>query len=272
MLYKTRDLLLFFLVCVFANASVFAQQEDQAYGKFKQTQLEYPRVKTAYHEKEDIVYNMLNDKGIHEPHIFLQAFKKEQVLELWAKNKSDNTYQKITSYDFSAFSGSLGPKRRVGDFQIPEGVYYIDRFNPWSNYYLSLKINYPNKSDKILGDKYSPGSNIFIHGDQVTIGCIPITDDKIKELYVFAVEATDHGQDKIPVYIFPFRMKTENPAYIFPYRMISGGYIKNEPDDSEEMTGFWKNVKKVYDYIDQNKSLPDISIDSEGKYQIKGQK
>jgi murein L,D-transpeptidase YafK len=31
-----------------------------------------------------------------------------------------------------------------GDYQVPEGFYYITEFNPASNYHLSLGINYPN--------------------------------------------------------------------------------------------------------------------------------
>jgi len=43
-------------------------------------------------------------------------------------------------------SGKLGPKRQQGDMQIPEGFYHISGFNPASNFYLSLRINYPNPS------------------------------------------------------------------------------------------------------------------------------
>lgn len=115
----------------------------------------------------------------------------------------------VCTYPFCASSGILGPKRKEGDRQIPEGIYYINHFNPVSNFHLSLGINYPNPSDKILSDPAQPGESFYIHGNCVTIGCIPISDDKIKELYILAVEAYNNGQVKIPVHIFPDRLPNE---------------------------------------------------------------
>src|SRR5690606_40100008 len=131
---------------------------------------------------------------------------KEKIIEVWVKGHNTTTYQLLCRYDCCTTSGTLGPKRREGDLQIPEGVYHINHFNPQSNFHLSLGINYPNASDKILSDPSKPGGAIYIHGNCVTIGCIPITDDKIKELYIMAVEAKNSGQQKIPVYIFPSRL------------------------------------------------------------------
>ena len=53
------------------------------------------------------------------------------------------------SYPICAGSGDLGPKRERGDGQVPEGLYEIDRFNPTSRYHLSLRVNYPNLSDRL---------------------------------------------------------------------------------------------------------------------------
>lgn len=86
--------------------------------------------------------------------------------------------------------------------QVPECFYNIEIFNPASSYYLSLGINYPNLSDKIKGEKSKLGGDIFIHGSTVTIGCILITDDKIKEVYIYSIYAKENGQNKIP---FPFK-------------------------------------------------------------------
>ena len=65
---------------------------------------------------------------------------------------------------------------------MPEGFYELDWFNPQSNFFLSLHINYPNASDRILGSRKNPGGDIFLHGSCASIGCIPITDDGIKEV------------------------------------------------------------------------------------------
>ncbi len=174
-------------------------------GDFKTDQLRYSRVRTAFAEKEKHLNEILSQKGLSTSQLQLAifAYKNEKKVEVWATNT--NEYQLIKTYDFCSTSGSLGPKRQQGDMQIPEGLYHIDRFNPASNFYLSLGINYPNSSDRMRANG-NAGGDIFIHGDCVTIGCIPITDDKIKELYALCVLAKDQGQNHIPVNIFPFKM------------------------------------------------------------------
>src|SRR5690606_11025729 len=102
--------------------------------------------------------------------------------------KNGEKFTLVKTYPVCSSSGLPGPKRKKGDRQTPEGFYHIDRFNPQSAFHLSLGINYPNSSDKILGHS-DPGGDIFIHGSCVTIGCVPLTDDLIKEVYVLAVEA-----------------------------------------------------------------------------------
>ena len=52
----------------------------------------------------------------------------------------------------------------------------------------TMPSKYPNSSDKILGKHGNLGDNIFIIGNCVTWGCIPITRDEIKELYLIVVE------------------------------------------------------------------------------------
>ena len=46
--------------------------------------------------------------------------------------------------------------------------------------------------------------SIFIHGSDVTIGCLPLGDAGIQEVYLLAVAARAAGQQVIPVHIFPF--------------------------------------------------------------------
>ncbi|OFY25122.1 MAG: hypothetical protein A2W98_06815 [Bacteroidetes bacterium GWF2_33_38] len=223
---------------------------------FKREQQGYTRVREAYSEKEAIVKKMLADKKIDNMNIdvFLRVFKQEKIIEVWAKKKSDLSYTFITNYQHCSSSGELGPKRKQGDMQTPEGFYYIDRFNPFSNFYLSLGVNYPNQSDRILGEKNNLGGDIFIHGSCVTIGCIPITDDKIKELYIFAVEAKNAGQSKIPVYIFPTK----------DFETL----LKNN-SSNEQLIAFWNNLKIGYDYFEKEHKLPTVSVNVDGKYIFK---
>src|SRR6476659_6148770 len=105
-------------------------------------------------------------------------------LKCGLKNERKEPFRLFKTYKVCALAGTLGPKRMEGDYQVPEGFYLIDEFNHQSTYYLSLGINYPNASYRILSDSLRPGSVIYIHGSCVTVGCIPITDQQIDELYI----------------------------------------------------------------------------------------
>ena len=224
---------------------------------FQDDQKRYARVREAYEQKEGEIETLLKEQTIDESNyeIFLRAFKKERVLEVWVKPTNKEIFSHLLDYSFCSFSGKSGPKRKEGDLQIPEGFYKIDRFNPNSNFHLSLGINYPNESDRILGNKTGLGSDIFIHGGCATIGCIPITDDKIKELYVLAVNAKSAGQKKIPVHIFPRKLDNE-----------SFEKIRAKRTHQPELVAFWENLKKGYDHFEESKTVPLISVSSKGEY------
>lgn len=226
---------------------------------FKDEQKNYIRVVIAYADKSDEINTHVAKLGIDisKLEIFIRIFKKERDIELWGKNIDAEKYILIKKYRFCSFSGKLGPKRKQGDKQIPEGIYYIDRFNYVSNFFLSLGLNYPNKSDAILSDKNNPGGDIFIHGNCVTTGCIPITDDKIKELYVYAVEAINNGQVRIPVHIFPTKMHHHK------FKELKKSY-----SDNTELIEYWENLKPIYDSFEENKKLPIVLSDINGKYFI----
>jgi len=118
------------------------------------------------------------------------AFKEAQKLEVYGWK--DNQPQLIKSYDFTAFSGQLGPKLKEGDRQIPEGIYKMEYLNPNSSYHLSIKVSYPNEFDRAKGrldGRKQLGGDIFIHGKAVTIGCIPIGDVAIEEVFVLSMAA-----------------------------------------------------------------------------------
>jgi murein L,D-transpeptidase YafK len=186
--------------------------------------------------------------------LFLRAFKKERQLEVWVKEADDGKFKLLHTYSFCATSGTLGPKRKEGDLQIPEGIYQINHFNPQSNFYLSLGINYPNASDKILSDKRRPGGSIYIHGNCVTIGCIPITDEKIKELYILAVEARNSGQQMIPVHIFPTRLTDAGIAELLS-KYASSGHKH-----------FWRNLKTISDDFEKTNRLTPVKVSRAGEY------
>lgn len=224
---------------------------------FKEQQLKFDRVIGAYADKEQTVKELLRRQNVETGfQIFIRAFKKEREVEVWAKGKSSTQYSLLTTYAFCTTSGVLGPKRKEGDLQIPEGVYRINHFNPFSTFHLSLGINYPNASDRILADR-NPGGAIYIHGNCVSIGCIPITDDKIKELYILAVEAKNGGQESIPVHIFPARL---NAGVV--------DQLKSETGVDEKITAFWANLQAVYSDFESTRKLKPIRVNSKGAYEI----
>ncbi|HUK81149.1 MAG TPA: L,D-transpeptidase family protein [Verrucomicrobiae bacterium] len=128
--------------------------------------------------------------GIEYPpkQVGLVAFKRERVLEVYAGN-SDGKYLFIKGYPILAASGTLGPKLREGDCQVPEGVYRIESLNPNSLYHLSLRLNYPNKFDlqqaRIEG-RANLGGDIMIHGGSGSIGCLAMGDEAAEDLFVLA--------------------------------------------------------------------------------------
>jgi murein L,D-transpeptidase YafK len=224
---------------------------------FLKDQLNYERVAVAFKEKEHIVKTYFLEKNLIWPpsNILFRAFKTESVLEVWSYDISLEKYVLVMDYNICKNSGNIGPKRIEGDKQVPEGFYYIDRFNPKSSFYLSLGINYPNDSDIILSDKYKPGNDIFIHGDCVTIGCLPLTDDKIKEIYLLAVLAKNAGQKNIPFHIYPFRFN-ELTKHIYYNRF-------------NNLVPFWQNLEEEYLFFEQYHKLRNYYVDEKGRYIFK---
>jgi len=224
----------------------------------KSKQLTYPRVREAYAQKEKDLKKELQQQqfswGGFE--LLVVGYKYEKELEIHVRKKgSTDKFQWFRTYAFCTLSGNLGPKRIQGDLQVPEGFYFVDRFNPSSQFHLSLGLNYPNASDKILSDPKKPGGDIFIHGDCVSIGCIPITDDLIKELYVLCVEAREAGQKQIPVYLFPFRMTEEK------YNVSLNSF--------PQYKDFWLNLKQGYSLWTENQKPLQFQVDAKGAYVFK---
>lgn len=244
---------MFFTILLIGLFSFQSTQNEN----FANAQKKFPRVRAAYADKEAAVTKLLQDKNVEAKdfNLMFLAYKAEKVLELHVKRKTDKQYKLLKSYEICASSGDLGPKRVQGDGQVPEGFYHVDRFNPTSLFHLSLGINYPNASDKLMSKGKATGGDIFIHGQCVTIGCLPMTDDKIKEIYVLAVEAKNAGQNKLPVYIFPFRMNKENLA-------------KHQLKFPQHQA-FWNNLKMGYDVFTEKKEALNFSVDARGNYVFK---
>ncbi len=259
--------ILFFLIFVSVISQAQPQPSPQRNGgsnsySFIDYQKSLPRPGEALERKEDTLQKQFEEKKLKWPakYIYIRSFKYDSQLEVWVKNEIKDPFKLFKTYKVCALAGSLGPKRMQGDYQVPEGFYYINEFNPYSNYYLSLGINYPNVSDKILSDSLRPGSEIYIHGSCVTVGCIPLTDQQIDELYILAAHAKDQGQDFIPVHIFPIRFNKEK----------SVKYLDNLTKDDAELKNFANRLKEAYNYFEKNKQLPVVMISNTGEYLING--
>jgi murein L,D-transpeptidase YafK len=218
------------------------------------------KVSDVFRRKEDTLKKQFAARKIQWPakHIYLRSFKYDSELEVWVKNSPEEEYQLFKTYKVCALAGTLGPKRIEGDYQVPEGFYYINEFRPNSSYHLSLGLNYPNVADRILADSMQPGGDIYIHGSCVTQGCIPITNPQIEELYILTSHARGMGQDFIPVHIYPVRFT--NPKSVAYLDKV----IKDDPD----LKNFEKSLKQVFDYFEVTKQLPIVGVNTKGEYII----
>ncbi len=245
---------LFFVVSVFGQPPLSPQYPDN---QFQHFQLSMQRVKLAYEHSDQQLRALFKEKGITYPskHIYIRSFKATNEFELYARNTIADTFTLIKHYGVCALSGILGPKRWEGDRQVPEGFYFIEDFNPQSNYHLSLLLNYPNYSDMFFSNAEKPGGGIYIHGGCMTVGCLPMTNEFIEEIYTVCLQARTAGQMYIPVHIYPVRFDKKSLDYL-------GKEYKGEEDKHK----FWVNLKQAFDYFEATKRVPPTMYDQEGNY------
>ena len=214
------------------------------------------RVKTARETRLAAVKKLFADAKVSYPpgEVYLRAFKHEDELELWAGARG-KPLTLVKTYRVCSKSGELGPKRQEGDLQVPEGFYVIDRFNPRSNFHLSLGVSYPNEADRALGVKGALGGDIMIHGSCVTIGCIPIQDEFIEELYLATWDARQSGQGAIRVDIFP--AKLDGPGM----ELLRG---KNP-----SLLPFWSQLQPGFQHFEQTRRPAKFTVDPRtGEYRF----
>lgn len=218
------------------------------------------RPSEAMTKNETAIKKQFEEKKLAWPakYVYIRSFKYDSQLEVWVKNQRKDPYKLFKTYKVCALAGTLGPKRMEGDYQVPEGFYYINEFNPKSNYHLSLGLNYPNISDRILSDINSPGGDIYIHGSCVTVGCIPLTDPMIEELYIITAHAKNQGQDFIPVHIFPIRFNVKR----------SIDYLGRLTKDDEHLKTFASHLEDAFNYFEKNKQIPIVAVSDKGQYYV----
>ncbi len=216
-----------------------------------------PRVREARVRRLPGIRKTFAARGIEYPpaEVLIRAFKHEDELEQWARPRGQREFVHLKTYAICCKSGKLGPKRRLGDLQVPEGFYHVTGFNPWSSYLLSMAINYPNRSDIIRGHPKKPGGNICIHGSCVTIGCITVNDPDIEELYVIALDTVRSRRTKVLVHVFPGRMDDKGIRW-----------LRKEFGDRSKLIEFWEELKVGFDGLEDDRIPDRFSILQDGAY------
>ena len=174
--------------------------------------------------------------------ILVRIFKEESEMEVW-KQTRDGQYALLKTYPICKWSGDLGPKKKEGDRQAPEGFYTITpgQMNPNSNYYLAFNTGFPNAYDR--AHNYT-GSELMVHGDCSSRGCYAMTDEQILEIYALARESFFGGQSSFQFEAFPFRMTALNMAK-----------HRNNPNFA-----FWKMLKDGYDDFEATHQEPKVAV------------
>ncbi|MGV3548604.1 L,D-transpeptidase family protein [Rhizobium sp.] len=192
----------------------------------------------------------IKTKGFNqEDAVLVRIFKEESELELW-KKKASGQYALFKTYPICRWSGKLGPKKKTGDRQAPEGFYQVNLglLNPKSQYYLSFNLGYPNRLESALG--YT-GEALMVHGACSSSGCFAMTDPQVAELYAMVQKAMKSGQRSFQVQAYPFRMTAANMT-------------RHAGDPN---TAFWRNLKQGYDAFERTRREVGVSV-CESKYQF----
>lgn len=242
------------LLMFLGAVSAHAQDEMSTFRNF---QFSFSRVSQSWAKYNDTLRKIFEEKHLDYPsqHIYLRFFKATNECELWARNDDSSEYVLVKNYRVCALSGSLGPKRWEGDRMVPEGFYFIDDYNPKSDFYLSLLLNYPNYADQIHGNKAKPGGDIYIHGGCVTVGCLPMTDPVIMELYTLCLNARLAGETYVPVHIYPIRFDRKGLDFLG---------TQYASDTTKQR--FWVNLKSEYDYFERHHRLMPVMYSPDGRY------
>ena len=143
--------------------------------------------------------------------VTLVGLKAEKRLDVYA-SAADGDMRFIRSYPILAASGVSGPKLKRGDRQVPEGVYGIESLNPNSRFHLALRVDYPNAFDREMAaadGRSDLGSDIMIHGSDVSVGCLAMGDEAAEDLFVLAAET---GIERVKVLLAPAAARSAWPA------------------------------------------------------------
>lgn len=137
----------------------------------------------------------------------LSAREIDEVRVYKSRHRMDmlNNGVVVKSFRVMLGRGGKAPKQKQGDNLVPEGKYFLDYKNPYSNFNKSIHISYPNDEDikRAEEDGVDPGGNIMIHGypnkpNRIfkllkrlglikrvdwTAGCVSVDDEQMDEIF-----------------------------------------------------------------------------------------
>lgn len=116
------------------------------------------------------------------------------------------------TFDIALGIEPIGDKSKEGDFRTPEGTYLLDARNPDSDYFLSIRISYPDGQDRreAAQEGVDPGGQIMIHGQpntptysaayyktsDWTNGCIAVSNSDMIDIWLMT-------PNNVPIEILP---------------------------------------------------------------------
>ena len=194
------------------------------------------------------------------------VYKRQMIFEVHACGP-EGELRRVARFPVCAIPDGLGPKRRAGDNMTPEGIYNIDALNPRSAYHLSMHVDYPNASDRLLGERGNLGGDIYVHGKCCTIGCIAMGDETIEQLYRLAERAMKRGQRKIPLYIFP---DSDYRQTLLLAQAVRGQSERSDGKQAPSRGGtcmsslaaFWEALAEIQEELIERKRIPAVVLDS----------
>lgn len=152
-----------------------------------------------------VVRAVLSSKPGERPDEII-VYKSKRIMELRRRGEI------VRRYRIALGRNPKGHKLYQGDNRTPEGTYRIDLRNANSQFYKSMRISYPDRtdSDVALTVGVHPGDWIMIHGIKNghtpkqlghphrdwTNGCIAVTNSEMDEIW----NTVDLGT---PITIFP---------------------------------------------------------------------
>jgi len=214
------------------------------------------RVVTARARAGPRIARALETAGVPGPRtVLLRVFKEEGVLEVWVAEGRERPFVHLGDHPVCASSGGPGPKVRHGDGQVPEGVYRVTALNPWSQFHLSMRLDYPNAADRARNpgvEARELGGEIFIHGGCATIGCIPLGDEAIEEVYLLAQQTRAAGGE-VSVLILPARPGAAR------WTAIVGRGTPGE-------VSLWRSLEVLSTRLDRTHRWPRIQAQPDGSY------